>query len=165
MLRNEFVQPMPSLVLLGTSSNESVYYLLGRADDFILPEEREITTPCSSSVPATSRNRNSETLPTKQRAAYSRNTAEPDTQRLEAAAGTPEQDLVFADHEPFNPLKLLTPEQRSRILTAATQPETYNSLRKIREYAGISNETHKFRAMKRWLELHGYHQHSVKQEA
>jgi hypothetical protein len=38
MLRNEFVQPEAALVSLGSTSNEAVYYLLGRADDFTLPD-------------------------------------------------------------------------------------------------------------------------------
>jgi hypothetical protein len=50
MMRNEFVQPEAGLVSLGTASNEAVYYLLGRADDFILPDLEDVASmPVSES--------------------------------------------------------------------------------------------------------------------
>ena len=50
MLRNEFVQPEAALVSLGTASNEAIYYLLGRADGFTLPD---LTTDELEPLPAT----------------------------------------------------------------------------------------------------------------
>ena len=50
MLRNEFVQPEAALVSLGTASNEAVYYLLGRADGFTLPD---LTTDELEPLPGT----------------------------------------------------------------------------------------------------------------
>lgn len=156
MMRNNYVLPHAGIVRIGKASNEAMYHLLGKADDFELEKaEALFDIHRSYSVPTASRNRNTERLVPEQVTEHTRNAPEQETEPVYRVSGTPEHLPEIHPNEPYNPFQFLKPEQRNKVLEAVEEKH-YTSLREIRKYAGISNETHKFRAMKHWLELNGH---------